>query len=85
MSQSATQLGTAEAHVGIARLAAAASDATTAQQSLQAALVIYEGVLQTPEKIGGFRERCDVRCVLLFCSIEFSLSLVLMIPFSLLL
>lgn len=57
----ALQLGFAEAHAGLARLAAAGGDPSTASQSLQLAIAAYESVLQAPEKLGGFRERCDVR------------------------
>jgi hypothetical protein len=57
------QLGSAEVHAGLARLAAAEGDPATAAQSLSTALALYESVLQDPVKIGGFRERCEVRCV----------------------
>ena len=57
------QVGTAEAHAHLGALAAAAGDATGAQQYYAAAATAYVVAVAQPHALGLFPQRCDVWCV----------------------
>lgn len=57
------QVGCAEVHAALGKLAAGAGDTAAATQHLQQSMSLYEQSLRNPANLGGFAARCDVRYV----------------------
>ncbi len=58
---STLQVGAAEAHLALARLAQGAGDSAAAQSACHEAIVHYEAALRLPHKLPGFKHRCETR------------------------